>query len=156
MKYVILITPKDKIEIKEYIDYHTLNDLVEGWYEQCGHFVAADKLLMLFCNEEFLFQDNCEFNAIGTTLAAQPIYGNVVVTIDGYNDENERDALPMDCSDAQKISAALNELKTFIASALEELKAKYKNKKPEPEYKVSSMTEEEFIKAMCLESEEEG
>lgn len=154
MKYVILINPKDEIEIKEYRDYHTLNDLVDGWYENCGHFVADNKLCMLFCNEEFLFQDNCAFNAIGTTLAAQPIYGNIVVTIDGYNDEGERDSLPMDYSDAQSISAVLNDLKVFIASILEELKSKYNDKKPLPKYEVVS-SQEEFIKKICFGDKEE-
>ena len=144
MDYVILITPEDKIEIKEYVDYHTLNDLVDGWYERCGWFGATDKMCMIFCNEEFLFQENCSFNAIGTILAGQPIYGNVVVTIDGYNENDERDALPMNCAEAQKIEAALNEMKTFIEPHMKALTAKYKDKKPTPTYEV--VTEEDFFK----------
>lgn len=153
MNYVILITPEDTIEVKEYKDYHTINELVDGWYEHCGVFVAADKMCMLFCNEEFLFQDNCTFNSVATALAGQSIYGNVVVTVDGYNDEDERDALPMSCADAQKICAILNEMRTFIAPTLKELDAKYKGKKPAPKYEAVDMTEEEFFKALGVDDE---
>lgn len=153
MKYVILITPEDTIEVKEYIDYHTINELVDGWYEHCGVFVAADKMCMLFCNEEFLFQDNCTFNSVATALAGQSIYGNVVVTVDGYNDEGERDALPMNCADAQEIYAILNEMRTFIAPTLKELDAKYKGKKPAPKYEAVAMTEEGFFKALGIDDE---
>lgn len=153
MKYVILITPEDTIEIREYKDYHTINELVDGWYERCGVFGAADKLCMLFCNEEFLFQDNCTFNSVATALAGQSIFGNVVVTVDGYNDEGERDALPMSCADAQKICAILNEMKSFIAPTLKELNAKYKGKKPAPKYEAVAMSEEEFFKALGIDDE---
>lgn len=153
MKYVILITPEDTIEVKEYIDYHTINELVDGWYEHCGVFGAADKMCMLFCNKEFLFQDNCTFNSVATALAGQSIYGNVVVTVDGYNDEGERDALPMSCADAHKICAILNEMRTFIAPTLKELDAKYKDKKPTPKYEAVAMTEEEFFKALGVDDE---
>lgn len=154
MKYVLLITPEDKIEIKEYVEYHTLNELVDGWYERCGCFAVADKLCMLFCNEEFLFQDNCAFNAIGTTLAGQPIYGNVVVTEDGYNDEDERDALPFNYNDAQKICDILNDLRIIIAPVLNDLNAKYKDNKPEPTFEVSAMSEKEFCEALGIENDE--
>lgn len=62
MKYTIQITPDDKIKVMEYTDYHTINDLVDGWYERCGVFGVLDKMCMIFCNEEFLYQDNCVNN----------------------------------------------------------------------------------------------
>ena len=153
MCYVILITPEDKIEVKEYKDYHTINELVDGWYELCGWFVIADKMWMLFCNEEFLFQDNCAFNSVGTALAGQPIYGNVVVTLDGYNVDNERDSLPMSCAEANDICTILNDMRTFIAPTLDELNVKFKDEKPSPQYEAVTMTEEEFFKALGIDDD---
>ena len=153
MKYVILITPKDEIEIKEYFNFQTIHELVDGFYETCGCFGILDRMCVMFCNEEFLFQDNCAFNSVATALAGQPIYGNVVIMMDGYNEENERDALPMDCAEVQKISAVLNDMRTFIAPTLDELNVKYKGKKPKPSYKVLAVTEEEFLNALGFDNE---
>lgn len=151
MKYAIQITPDRKVEIKEYADYHTINDLVDGWYERCGILGILNKMCMIFCNEEFLFQDNCKFNPVGSALAAQPIYGNIVVLLDGYNDEEEHDCLPMDYDTAQKISATLQNMIFAIETTLNELSAKYGEDKPEPSFTIKAMSEKEFAEVMGLD-----
>lgn len=148
MKYTIQITPDDKIKVMEYTDYHTINDLVDGWYERCGVFGVLDKMCMIFCNEEFLYQDNCKFNAVGSALAAQPIYGNVVVMLDGYNEEDEHDAIPMTYQEAKVISQMLMNMQVEIAPLLSELTAKYSGKKIQPKMQIVSMTEEDFSQMM--------
>lgn len=142
MKYVILITPEDKIEVKEYINYHTLNDLVEGYFERCGSIGILDRMCMVFCNEEFLLQDNYAFNAIGTAIASQPIYGNIVICEDGYNEENERDAIPFEQGTTQAIYTTLLQMKEAISPTLEKLKQKYYDEKPKPVYKIFPVSEE--------------
>ena len=103
MQYVVLISPDDSSEIKEYTNYQTINDLVEGWYERCGAFGIGNKMTFLFCNEGFLFHEELQFNAVASALANQPIYGNVVLLQDGYNEDNEMDALPFKKEEAENI-----------------------------------------------------
>lgn len=153
MNYVILITPEDKIEVREYKDYHTLNELVDGLIQNCGYFGAADQMCVLLCNEEFLFQDNCIFNSVGTALAGEPIYGNVVVMLIKHNEADERITMPMSCTEANNICTVLNDMKTFIAPTLDELNAKYKGKKPAPHYEIKAMSEEEFLEALGVDDE---
>lgn len=47
MQYVVLISPDDSSEVKEYTGYQTINDLVEGWYERCGAFGIGNKMTFL-------------------------------------------------------------------------------------------------------------
>ena len=155
MKNAILITPDDKIEIKEYINYHTINDLVGGWYETCGYFGITDQMCMIFCNEEFLLQEDTQFNAVGTCLANQPIYGNIVLLADGYNDEGERDALPLNDIEAQNIFGALNQFVKSFDPILKHLHSKYDDNKPKPITQVSAMSEEEFNEILMGDSEDE-
>lgn len=109
-KFVIQITSSDTVEIKEYKDYKTINDLVDGWYEICGY---IEKDCLIFCNEEYLLRDDCKFNAIATILCRQdPIYGNTVLMYDGYNDEGERDSLPLSFEEAVAIKRRLD---TFVS-----------------------------------------
>lgn len=144
MQYVILISPDDMAEIKEYTDYQTINNLVEGWYERCGALAIGNKMMTVFCNEEFLFHDELKFNAIGTAFSNQPIYGNVVLLELGYNEDHERDALPLDKADAEQVCNAVNDYKKFFSSLLDTLHSHYDNNKPEPTAEIISMSEDSF------------
>lgn len=104
-KYVIQLTTSDTIEVKEYIDYNTINELVDGWYEIGGY---LGKKYLMYCNEEALLEDKCTFNALATIInGRQPIYGNTVLMIDGYNDNKEYDTFPMSIEDAEKLKDIL-------------------------------------------------
>lgn len=127
-KYVLLISSKDTIEIKSYNDYQTINDLVGGWYEICGFF---NKKYMLYCNEEFLFEDKCEFNALATIINShQPIYGDTVLMADGFTNEGERDSVPMSCEEAVYVRELLYELKKRAALVIDKLHKDFDNNKP--------------------------
>lgn len=139
MKYAILIKPDDTIEIKEYKNYRTINQLVGGWYEICGHFGASNVMCFIFCNEEFLFDDDAKFNAVATLLAGQPIYGNIVILEDGYNPEIcDRDSMPLSVEQAHNVQAALSALVSHFSASLKEFHFKYDNSKPEPKYQVDA------------------
>lgn len=144
MKYAVCISPDDSVEIKEYKDYHTINDLVDGWYETCGVFGVGDKLTILFCNEEFLFHDDLQFNAIGTALANQPIYGNIVLLQNGYNEDNERDALPFEKAEAESICNAMYDFRIRFDAMLEALHLHYDNNKPVPSAEIITMSADTF------------
>lgn len=144
MKNAILITPSDEIEIREYIDYHTINDLVDGWYETCGYFGVTDTMCFIFCNEEYLLRDEIEFNAIATVLANQPIYGNIVLLAEGYDDEGERDSVPLDDMQAAAIEKALNDFAEHFSPILKELHNKYDKHKPKPRTEIVAMSADEF------------
>ena len=104
-RYVIQLTTSDTIEVKEYIDYNTINELVDGWYEIGGY---LGKKYLMYCNEEALLEDKCTFNALATIInGRQPIYGNTVLMIDGYNDNKEYDTFPMSIEDAEKLKDIL-------------------------------------------------
>lgn len=144
MQYVVLISPDDSSEIKEYTDYQTINNLVEGWYERCGAFGIGNKMTVLFCNEEFLFRDELQFNAVASALAGQPIYGNVVLLQDGYNDDNERDALPFDKEEAKNICKSMLDFRFKYDSMLDVLHRHYDNNKPKPKAEIITMSEDSF------------
>ena len=150
MQYIILISSNDSIEVKEYSGYQTINDLVEGYYERCGAFGVREKMTFLFCNEEFLLRDELLFNAVGTALADQPIYGNVVMLQDGYNEDNERDALPFEKADADKICKALCDFKIRYKVLLRALHRHYDNNKPKPTAQIITMSEDSF-RELCDE-----
>ena len=129
-KYVLLITSSDTIELKEYTDYHTINDLVSGWYEVCGY---LEKNYLLYCNEEFLYHDKCSFNALATIInGKQPIYGNTVLMIDGYTDDEipERDIFPMSLEEAQFVKNKLDYFIESEKSMINELHKAYDSCKP--------------------------
>ena len=148
MKYAIQIMPSGEIAIHKFEDYHTINSLVDGWYETCGRFVVKDKMLMIFCNEEFLFCDNMAFNAVASALANQPIYGNIVLLEYGYNEEGERDSIPLCEKDAMGIKVAMDNFKKAYKTMLAKLTLRYANDKPKPVAKIVTLTEEEFSEVL--------
>lgn len=143
MKYVIAINADNTIKAVEYTSYHTLNDIVDGWYEQCGRFVMQNKMWLIFCNEEFLLRDDTHFNAVATVLCGCLIYGNVVIAVDGYNEDNERDAIPVDKEFADVSVDFLHSLVLHIVDYLQHLRAEYNDNKPEPQATIISFSPEE-------------
>lgn len=144
MKYAILIKPDDEVEIKEYTDFRTLQELVDGYFANCGMFGVLNKMTLLFCNDEFLLRDDSAFNAIGTIFADEPIYGNVVMLEDGYNDENERDAIPFGEDEAKSLLDAMINFKCFFKDIISTLHSRYDNNKPEPHFEFKAVTAEEL------------
>lgn len=147
MKYVVQITPDDSVTIAKYQDYQTINDLVDGWYEVCAYLSKHhknDSLLYFFtdyfkkktyhvyCNEEYLLHDKCKFNALATIICNQaPIYGNVVITLEGYNEEGEKDSIPFELQEAQKVQTILSEFAQDIMPVLDILHKQYDDNKPQ-------------------------
>lgn len=154
MKYAILIKPDEEIEIKEYVDFHTIQELVDGCFEGCGVFGVLNKMVLLFCNDEFLLRDDTTFNAIGTIFADQPVYGNVVVLEDGYNDEYERDAIPFSKDDAESLHDAMVNFKYFFRDIIDTLHSHYDNNKPEPHFEFKAVTAEELSDRFFDKSED--
>ena len=154
MKYAIQIMPSGEIAIHKFEDYRTINTLVDGWYKTCGRFVVKDKMLMIFCNEEFLFHDNMEFNAVASALANQPIYGNIVLLEYGYNEEGERDSIPLCEKDAMGIKVAMDNFKKAYKTMLAKLTLRYTNDKPKPVAKIVTLTEEEFSEVLGNETDD--
>lgn len=148
MKYAIQITPSGEIAIHRFDSYRTINDLVDGWYETCGRFVVKDKMLMIFCNEEFLLRDGMEFNAVASALANQPIYGNIVLLEYGFNEDGERDSIPLCEKDAIGIKVAMDNFKNAYRTMLAKLTYRYANDKPKPVAKIITLTEEEFSEVL--------
>lgn len=135
MKYAIQIMPSGEIAIHRFEDYHTINSLVDGWYETCGRFVVKDKMLMIFC-------------AVASALANQPIYGNIVLLEYGFNEEGERDSIPLCEKDAIGIKVAMDNFKNAFRTMLAKLTYRYANDKPKPVAKIITLTEEEFSEVL--------
>lgn len=148
MKYVIIITSNDEVEIVEYVDYETINALVGGSYETCGVFGVLDTMVILFCNEEFLLRDELEFNAVGTALANQPIYGNVVLLKHGRNENDEPDSFPFTEVYAVKVREAIERFRDEADSILFVLKANYSKNKPKPKAEIITLSAEEFSEVL--------
>lgn len=143
MKYIIQITPDDKIIMREYTDYKTINSLVDGWYELCGVLGVLDKMVDLYCNEEALLIDGMQFNSIGSILTNQPIYGNIVILERGHNADGEVDSLPFDKEDAESICKAMEGMKVALSDMIDLLRCKYKDNKPKPYVEIVTFSDKE-------------
>lgn len=158
MNNVILITPDDRIELKEYRDYKTYNELVDGWFELCDHLDIGGVQCDLICNEEFLFLDKCEFNSIATLLCKRRIYGNLVIAAVGYtmvDGIQERDSVPFSESECNKVYTSLQNYKVLHAAEMIDARIKYSAYKPKPSATIISMTADEFAKMFGLDEEDE-
>ena len=158
MKNVILITPDDRIELKEYKDYKTYNELVDGWFELCDSINICDVKCDLICNEEFLFFDKCEFNSIATLLCKRRIYGNIVIAAVGYtieDDIEERESVPFTEEDCDKVYTSLQNFKETHAVEMIDARVKYSAYKPKPSATFISMTADEFAKMFGLDEDDD-
>lgn len=140
MQYAILVKTDDSVEIYEYTDWHTIQKMVDGFFEICGMFVAFDQKWLVHCNEEFLLRDELQLNATASLICGSPIYGDVAVLLDGYNDENERDSVPFDKETADKMKALLTHMQYTFAPDIEMIREKYSHSKPEPSAQIISFS----------------
>lgn len=150
MKYILKISSDDKVELIPYKDYHTIHECVDGYYERCGR-IPSDEWsdgydYSIWCNEEFLLSDKYEFNPLGSILSNQYIYGNVCLMLEGYNEDNEFDSLPMPEENAQKMKIALDETVASMKPIFDRMREQFNKEKPDPKAVVVSMTDEEFRK----------
>ena len=93
MQKALVFTPDDTIETVDYEGYRTIQDVVDGSYDTCGHidFGFEDKPseatlhLTMFCNDEFLIRNDEKFdkvNAVASLLYGGELRGNVILTVD--------------------------------------------------------------------------
>lgn len=110
---LIVITPDDTIETKDYVSYESISDAVNGSFEHLHSMRPEDADLQysinvpiepilsvdgksevpvdLFCNDEFLVDSSEEFdkiNAVASQLLGQEIRGNVVALVYEGGGEN--------------------------------------------------------------------
>ena len=152
MKQVILITSDDRIEAREYKGYTTFNELVNGWFELVDIINICDMRCHIICNEEFLLLDKCDFNSIATLLTKRRIYGNIVIALDGYTDDEflEPDALPFKDDECNKILMALQNYKKLHAAEMINARIRFTINKPKPSAEIISMTAEDFARMFGL------
>lgn len=151
MKYILVIHPDDSITLEPYETWESIQVCVEGPFQICGQLPPDEHSdgfpYTIYCNEEFLFQDGLEFNPVGSTLSAQPIYGNVAILVDGRTSDGDYDTLPLE-------EAVANEMKSTLGEVIQHesqqnlfaaLRQRYGAKKPEPAPPVvTALTEEQF------------
>ena len=98
---ILIVTNDEKIEMMDYTDYQSIQKAVNGSFQ----LLAVTKIgvnpiyshgkyyldVCLFCNENFLIDDDEEFdkiNAFGSALTGQEIRGNVAILIDTLDCDN--------------------------------------------------------------------
>ena len=98
---ILIVTNDEKIEMMDYTDYQSIQKAVNGSFQ----LLTVTKIgvnpiyshgnnyldVCLFCNENFLIDDDEEFdkiNAFGTVLTGQEIRGNVAILIDTLDCDN--------------------------------------------------------------------
>lgn len=148
MKYIIVITADDKIKLEPFVGYETIRQCVGGFYELCGHLPTSDNgMYDIYCNEEYLLHDECQFNAMATFLFSKMVYGNIAFLIRGYTDDGEVDSLPLD---EERAASAVSKLELFRERFMPTLKLLHEwydeEPKPEPYFHFVSMTDDELDK----------
>ena len=158
MRYILVVHPDDSITLEPYETWESIQVCVEGPFQICGQLPPDEHSdgfpYTIYCNEEFLFQDGLEFNPVGSTLSAQPIYGNVAILVDGKTAEGDYDTLPIDETVAKDMKSSLeiaihteSQQRVFAA-----LRLVYGSKKPDPAPPVvMAMTEEQFSEWLGVE-----
>ena len=151
---ILILTPDDTVESKDYKDYSSINEGVGGTYEmfhsdKIPMVIGDDLEVAMFCNDEFLIRDDEKFNKINATaslLSGQEIRGDVVVTVNHYTDDGY-DSRGFEYKEEDTGDGEIEEAicehwlaeDTFLlyishnADALKELHEKYDNNKSEPE-----------------------
>lgn len=138
MASMIVIDSDDKICLWDYDNGHSIHEAVDGLFETCSVFGALDSMCVVFCNESFLLREDLHFNALATLICNQPIYGNIVIMEDGYDDEGMRDALPFDLIRGTALSMVLEELKEHFAPIIKGFHSRFDNNRPDPKWNVVS------------------
>ena len=143
MSHIIVIYPNNYICLCDYKDYHSINEVIDGCFECCGVFGALDSMCITYCNEEFLFREDLNFNGLASIICGQPIYGNLVIMKDEHNSYGERDSSPFDLIQATGICMVLEKIKEKFMPIIKELHSQYDNKRPEPKAHVTITPQEE-------------
>lgn len=158
MRYIIVITPDDKIKLEPYEDYRSINKCVGGFFELCGHLPTADGgMFDIYCYEEYLLHDEYKFNAFATFLLSRFIYGNIAILISGWNEDHELDSLPLDEERAVAVVSKLEMFRENFAATLSLLHEWYDDApKPEPSFQFVAMTEDELAKTFGVDKNEDS
>ena len=157
-KIVVLKAEGDKVEIADFEDYKSIQNVVGGLMEHFwdGTLPMAngkDMKAIMYCNEEGLLRDDLKtLNAFATSLYGQPIYGDVAVLKDLGNGEDTGFEYKEDEVDGVKEEAICEcwFVEDVLALSinhnrdkLEELHRQYDNNKPEPFIMMTSMDDME-------------
>lgn len=140
---ILVITPKDEVELKDYTGYESLSDTVEGTISYF-HKADFDNLKTdMICNDEFLLDDRFnEVNAFATLLSGQVIYGNVAMIVYKGHGENrgfEYKNNDITCEAISLKMALENTMKDGLCSEMLKLyHEKYDKEKPEPKIQVKN------------------
>lgn len=158
MRYIIVITPDDKIKLEPYEDYRSINKCVGGFFELCGHLPTADGgMFDIYCYEECLLHDEYKFNAFAAFLLSKWIYGNIAILIRGRNEDNELDSLPLSEERAAAVVGKLEMFREKFMLTLTLLHGWYDNApKPEPSFRFVAMTEDELAKTFGVDENEDS
>lgn len=92
---IIVITPEDTFQLKDYNGYESLSEVVNGSLSMCDKIEipvmpmlanGKEKITaVMFCNDEFLIDNKKEFdkiNAIASAMSGQELRGNIALVVD--------------------------------------------------------------------------
>lgn len=140
---ILIITPKDKVEFKDYTGYESLRNTVEGTISYFHKTNIGNLKVDMICNDEFLLDDRFnEVNAFATLLSGQIIYGNVAMVVYKGHGENRGFEFRDNDITCEAISLKLaleNTMKDDLCSEMLKLyHEKYDKEKPEPKIQFKS------------------
>lgn len=157
MGKMLIIKPNEEIASSVYNDYRDIQAAVEGHFDIVGITSIKDVLkctsdekdieIVMYCNEEFLYDDDMQtVNAAVTTMTNSIIYGNVVLL---KSDMSKGESYGF--SESEEIESGKSELayvkdliEDFIENNELSIAAKhfrYDDNKPAPECRVFSFDE---------------
>lgn len=156
-KIVVLKAEGDKVEIADFEDYKSIQNVVGGLMEHFYDTTIASPFekyrlpAIMFCNEECLLRDDLKtVNALATALYGNPIYGDVAVLKDlGNGDDTGFDYKTLEPDGEETICECwmvedyLTRLINNNKDTLEKLHKQYDDNKPEPFFMVTSMDDME-------------
>lgn len=152
--YMIKIDPVGIAVLFPYTDWTSIQKCVDGPAQICGRLPADDDSdgfpYSIYCNEEFLFNDECAFNPVASIISERPIYGNAAVLCDGYDAEGEYDSLPMTEDHASRIMRFINLMteQDSTQDIIAELRRRYEHEKPAPQYEVRALNSIDDLKEL--------
>lgn len=140
---ILIITPKDKVELKDYTGYESVRDTVAGTISYFYRTHIDNLKVDMICNDEFLSDDRLnEVNAFATLLSGQVIYGNVAMVVYKGHGENRGFKYKDNDITCEAISLKLaleNTMKDDLCSEMLKLyHEKYDKEKPEPKIQFKS------------------
>ncbi len=158
MKYILVIHPDQSITLEPYETWESIQTCVEGSFQILCQLPADEDSngypYTVYCNREFYFQDDLEFNPVASEYAKQPVYGNIAILMDGKTEDGDYDTLPMEESVAARLKSLFEQKinTAFYQEMYAMLNSVYKDNKPEPPAPiVKALTEEEFKQMLGVE-----